>query len=925
MIRKISTLIIAFVWAVGAIASTPPDDKPENVLPVQEKVYLHLDNNCYFLGDTIWYKAYVVLADVNSPQPLSRVLYVELLDEQGYLRERQQLYLDLNGQANGQFAICDTLFSGYYEIRAYTKWMLNFGYKPLPSWHSNSWAVRKDNTETESYEPFLRDVPTGEIEKIITSGEQSTYESQKVGDEQKYKFVSHIDNEFETISVLENGMQRNYRDYLNLFSRVVPVYNRPDSVENYLRKIMPTKITMGDYEVKWKTPEFDVKFYPEGGYLLEGHECRVAWEAFNQELERLNVSGILLEDGDAIDTIRPYHGGRGFFSFTPKHGNKYKVRFTFGEHKFTFDLPDALKEGARLVCEQDEEAIYFDVESQLTTPRQLTLSIYCRGKKIKTFPIDGEGKWEKGYYLDDLPEGVNQAVITDEIGNIYADRLFFVNKNYESVGKILVDGIANRAYQPLEKISLSIMATDAKGRPLKDQTISVAVRDADQLDPTFATGNIMTNLLLESEIKGFVENPDYYFESNDEKHRTALDLLLMIQGWRRYDWHYVDHPETFTIDYLPEQQLVISGQAFRLRKALFSKDEGQLQISCSLRNMDPNLKGDDVFKFRGVTIADSLGHFSFAYDPFYGDYATLTLRAKFVKKKEKKNYDLISNDKRIFIIKNYFYPQSLKEYSWYENHTPEISKDKKLTWEEFQQDIYASEWIPQVNIKSKKRPHAKRQPDKPVYSIDFLDMMNDIWDQGFYQRFDLFDNQNYDFNFYYPFIFRYFRHQYTTSPNNSEAIIPSINFKVNNLGLKMSQNSFLPILKRVDVVSDAPLRPTSFEHYHLDRRSAGNTTFGVDTYLNIVTNSNDSTQRTLGREYKFPGFNKPIESYNPDYSKASLPQVKDYRRTLYWNPNLTTNNYGRAIIEFYNNSVCKLLDISSEGISKHGEFLIGEQ
>ena len=60
---------------------------------------------------------------------------------------------------------------------------------------------------------------------------------------------------------------------------------------------MPTKITVGDYQVSWKTPEFDVKFYPEGGYLLAGHKCRVAWEAMNQQLERLNVSGVLLEDG----------------------------------------------------------------------------------------------------------------------------------------------------------------------------------------------------------------------------------------------------------------------------------------------------------------------------------------------------------------------------------------------------------------------------------------------------------------------------------------------------------------------------------------------------------------------------------------------------------------------------------------------------
>ena len=87
--------ILLLLWqTMFVMYAAVPDKKPPKVLPVQEKVYLHFDNNCYFQGDTIWYKAYVVLADDNSPQPLSKILYVELLNEQGYLMERQQLTID---------------------------------------------------------------------------------------------------------------------------------------------------------------------------------------------------------------------------------------------------------------------------------------------------------------------------------------------------------------------------------------------------------------------------------------------------------------------------------------------------------------------------------------------------------------------------------------------------------------------------------------------------------------------------------------------------------------------------------------------------------------------------------------------------------------------------------------------------------------
>ena len=139
MLRGYCILIMSLLWVIVIKGTAQQVSSSEKVLPVQEKVYLHFDNNCYFLGDTIWYKAYVVLADDNSPEPLSRILYVELLNEQGYPMERQQLVINQQGQADGCFAICDTLFAGFYEIRAYTKWMLNFGYEPCESWHQDSW------------------------------------------------------------------------------------------------------------------------------------------------------------------------------------------------------------------------------------------------------------------------------------------------------------------------------------------------------------------------------------------------------------------------------------------------------------------------------------------------------------------------------------------------------------------------------------------------------------------------------------------------------------------------------------------------------------------------------------------------------------------------------------------------------------------
>lgn len=92
----------------------------------REKVYLHFDNSAYLEGDTIWYKAYVVRASTLQPTTLSRVLYVELLNADGQLMEKQTLRIDSLGQADGSLSLNLPVRAGYYEVRAYTRAMTNW-------------------------------------------------------------------------------------------------------------------------------------------------------------------------------------------------------------------------------------------------------------------------------------------------------------------------------------------------------------------------------------------------------------------------------------------------------------------------------------------------------------------------------------------------------------------------------------------------------------------------------------------------------------------------------------------------------------------------------------------------------------------------------------------------------------------------------
>ena len=123
----------------------------------QEKVFLHMDNTCYFLGDTIWFSAYTRQTNADKPSSLSNVLYVELFNEDGYLVERKLIEMK-QGHGSGFFALSQPLmYSGFYELRAYTRWQLNWGcFEHQHSHASKDWFLNKDTTIIGAYDDIVQ-------------------------------------------------------------------------------------------------------------------------------------------------------------------------------------------------------------------------------------------------------------------------------------------------------------------------------------------------------------------------------------------------------------------------------------------------------------------------------------------------------------------------------------------------------------------------------------------------------------------------------------------------------------------------------------------------------------------------------------------------------------------------------------------------
>ena len=78
------------------------------------------------------------------------------------------------------------------------------------------------------------------------------------------------------------------------------------------------------------------------------------------------------------------------------------------------------------------------------------------------------------------------------------------------------------------------------------------------------------------------------------------------------------------------------------------------------------------------------------------------------------------------------------------------------------------------------------------------------------------------------------------------------------------------------------------------------------------------------RQTAFDGYSPEVEFYAPTYPNGPIEGDADYRRTIYWNPEVKTNRLGIADVSFYNNGYSRSLNVSVEGMTRKGIAIIKE-
>ena len=702
-----------------------------------------------------------------------------------------------------------------------------------------------------------------------------------------------------TMPVLEGGAASNFElpDTIKsgkLFIRAYTAWMLNfDSSALYLR---PVNMNLANAAKPTAQPAYSLSFFPEGGDLLHETESRVAFKTNDQDGKPFPISGNITDvPGKKIGSFKSTHNGMGYFDIAVIAGEKYLAVWNDPagvEHKTL--LPTGKRKAAALRVDYESGVLKFTIKRPVDAPdefREFVVVAQMNQEMLYAAKINLKVKSTASapIPIDSLPDGILQITVFNKESLPVAERIVFINNGtyYFSTDLHLVE----KNLLPRGK---NVLQVDVGGN--FKSNLSIAVTDAALDVSTGSRENIFTQMLLTSDLKGYIYDPAYYFSSEEDSVKQQLDLVMMTNGWRRYNWEAVIAGKMPVIKNKPDNYLAIQGNVFGLTPSQLTGRmlTGLTQTSekggKSFVNIPVNKDGS--FKLDGLYFFDTLKLF---YQFNDDKNRALTSTASFSFNNGTVRSPFTSP---AFLSAAHFAPappQSIFLKSIQANEA--FLSQKKL------QNIKVLET---VTVTGKKQ--------SPEDKLD-KEYASGLFSSGNSRVFATEDD---------PFaqsalsILDYLRGKVAGLQINTDgAGGGSITRRGSATAVFLNEMNadigFLQSTPMSDVAMIKVFDPPFFGAvgggaggavavYTKKGRSAGANVKGLDA----VT---------------LYGYSSYKEFYQPDYSTVNSTDLKDLRPTLYWNPFLLLNAKSKRIsIPFFNNDSGKRIRIIIEGINELGKL-----
>ncbi len=305
---------------------------------------------------------------------------------------------------------------------------------------------------------------------------------------------------------------------------------------------------------------FDFQFLPESGHIVTNTINNIGFKVINNNGKGVTASGIVYDQNKKqVASFESNTLGMGKFLFHPKKDFQYTAEITLENGaKITKEFPKANTQGISLMLQSlAKNDIILDFNTNTATlennPNKTYKVLIRQNGKLKTIPLQFDGiKKAIRIQKKELFKGINTVTVFDDNKNPILERLFFNDHGIK-----FTDVNITKLGEEKDSILLSVEALNLNKNA--NLSISVLPEITESYQPQH---NILSNFYLKPYVRGFVENPHYYFQDMNRKKKYELDILLLTQGWSRYEWKNI-FEETPANKYRFENGIAVSGRVNR--------------------------------------------------------------------------------------------------------------------------------------------------------------------------------------------------------------------------------------------------------------------------------------------------------------------------------------------------------------------------
>lgn len=638
-----------------------------------------------------------------------------------------------------------------------------------------------------------------------------------------------------------------------------------------IRVLNPLRTQSSDQKTD-KQPEkrlfdIDLQFFPEGGQLLSGNYQTVGFKAVGNDGLSQEVSGYILNrEADTVAVFSTMHCGMGRIRLSVESGQRYYaiVRSANGFEK-KVELPEVSDGGVGLKVTQTDSLLKYTITKgkNAVLPKHLYAVVHTRGLLNTIVPV--ERSFTGVINCKDMLEGIAHVLLLDDQYHIYSQRICFVNRKDKPDLIVAPD---KPFYSSRDKIGLELKFGNNK-RERIEGSFSVSVTDDGRVYQDSTEANILSGLLLTSDLKGYIEEPGYYFDENNPQATKDLDLVMLTHGWTKFDVVKEIQGKYDSLHYEQEQGQIISGSV----ESFWGKGSTTAQVL--------------VLSTAGHVLmihADSAGRFMLDGISF-PDSTTFIVQG--ANQKGRRNVAIQIDKDRFLPISGLPIREEEDNEEFYKKYTQNYYYDHGIK-------VYR---LDEVKVEARRRSKSYSiYDDMADYRLD-SSKISEIKSQSITQVLQELPGVSVEQN--------------CITRMGRDTLMVMINDYVEDMEqIRLLEPEFVRSISLLDGMKGRVLFGEAGEH--------GVLVIHIDPARRLARPTDHPSMQT----FTLLGYQKPSAFYAPSYEVSSARANHEYdeRNTIYWNPSVRIGKNTSAKVSFYAADGIGSYTVTVEGVTTGGEI-----